>query len=112
MKTHEIVISKVKAWLESEEKSYQWLAVELEISKGMVGHMLSGKRVLQPYHIEQLAKLMKIQLSELLKVEKQEQGLLTYQLRGNTSNRRSKRELDSLLFAIEDYVGLKEQVNQ
>jgi transcriptional regulator with XRE-family HTH domain len=112
MKTHEIVVSKVKAWLEAKGKSYQWLADELGISKGMVGHILSGKRVLQPRYIEQLAKLMEIQLVELLQAEKKEQGLLTVHLRGTISNRRSKRELDSLLFAIEDYVGLKEQVNR
>lgn len=110
MKTYEIVISKVKIWLEAEGKSYQWLADELGISKGMVGHILAGKRVLQPRYIEELAKLMKIQLGELLQTERKEQGPLTIHLRGTTSNRRSKRELDSLLFAIEDYVGLKEQV--
>lgn len=37
---------------------------------------------------------------------------LTVKLRGNLSNRRSHRELDSLLFAINDYIGLKEQVNK
>lgn len=110
MKTQEIVANKVKVWLDAEEQSYQWLADELGISKGMVGHLLSGNRVLQPHHIELLAKLMKLPISELLQGEKKEEGLLTVYLRGSTSNRRSKRELDSLLFAIEDYVGLKEQV--
>lgn len=110
MKTDEIVIQKVKSWLEQEGKSYQWLADELQISKSMVGHMLSGKRVLRPQYIEQLAKLMNIQLSELLQTESNNYGALTVRLRGKTSNRRSKSELDSLLFAIEDYVGLKEQV--
>ena len=33
-------------------------------------------------------------------------------LNGELSNRRSKREFDSLLFAIHDYVGLKEQLKQ
>lgn len=110
MNTQEIVTGKVKAWLETEGKSYQWLAEQLGISKGMVGHMMLGKRVLQPRYIEQLAKLMKLQLTELLQTERKNKGPLTVQLRGNISNRRSKRELDSLLFAIEDYVGLKELV--
>ncbi|UJF33928.1 helix-turn-helix domain-containing protein [Paenibacillus hexagrammi] len=110
MKTQEIVVKKVKVWLEAEGKSYQWLADELELSKGMVGHLLSGKRVLQPHYIEQIAKLMDIQLVDLLRDETLETGLLTVHLRGSISNRRSKRELDSLLFAIEDYIGLKDQV--
>lgn len=108
MRTQEIVVKKVKAWLEAEGKSYQWLADELGLSKGMVGHLLSGNRVLQPQHIEQIARLMDTQVVDLLKDESREKGLLTVHLRGTFSNRRSKRELDSLLFAIEDYVGLND----
>ncbi|MGO4546776.1 helix-turn-helix domain-containing protein [Paenibacillus sp. 2TAB23] len=112
MKTDEIIISKVKAWLDKEGKSYQDIANELNISKAMVGHVMSGKRVLQPYYIEPLAKLLNKQMSDLLQPETQERGVLTYQLRGSTSNRHSKIEFDSLLFAIEDYVGLKEQLTE
>lgn len=112
MKTEEIVIAKVKAWLEAEEKSYQWLADELGVSKGMVGHLLSGIRVLQPQYIERLATLMNVPLVDLVRDEASEKGTMTVQLRGTLSNRRSKRELDSLLFAIEDYIGLKKQVNE
>lgn len=106
MRTQEIVIKKVKAWLEAEGKSYQWLADELGLSKGMVGHLLSGNRVLQPQHVEQIANLLDIQVVDLLRDESTEKGLLTVHLRGTVSNRRSKRELDSLLFAIEDYIGM------
>ncbi|MBO2946124.1 helix-turn-helix transcriptional regulator [Paenibacillus sp. F411] len=111
MKTQEIVVKKVKAWLEAEGKPYQWLADELGLSKGMVGHLLSGNRVLQPQYVEQIAKLMDTQVVDLLRDESREKGLLTVHLRGTISNRRSKRELDSLLFAIEDYIGLNDQVN-
>lgn len=111
MKTNEIVIHKVKAWLNKEDKSYQWLAEQLAVSKALVGHLLSGERTLQPRHIEQLAAVLGISVKELL-AQEQQQGHLTVQLRGNTSNRRSKRELDALLFAIEDYIGLKEQVKE
>lgn len=37
---------------------------------------------------------------------------LKIHLNGSLSNRRSKRELDILLFAINDYIGLKEQLKQ
>jgi transcriptional regulator with XRE-family HTH domain len=112
MRTQEIVVKKIKAWLEAEGKSYQWLADELGLSKGMVGHLLSGIRVLQPHYIEKMAKLMNVKLVDLLQDESSERGLLTVHLRGSISNRRSKRELDSLLFAIEDYIGLKNQVDR
>lgn len=39
-------------------------------------------------------------------------NIINIRLNGKLSNRRSKRELDNLLFAINDYVGLKEQLNQ
>lgn len=58
MNTQEIVVKKVKAWLEAEGKAYQWLADELGLSKSMVGHLLSGTRVLQPLYVERIAKLM------------------------------------------------------
>lgn len=109
MKTQDVVIRKVKDWLDVEGKSYQWLADELGLSKSMVGHLMSGSRMLQPHHIEQISKILNVELVDLLKRDSEEEEL-TIQLRGITSNRRSKRELDSLLFAIKDYIGLKDQV--
>lgn len=40
------------------------------------------------------------------------EGKLNINLNGSLSDRRSKRELDSLLFTINDYIGLKEQLQQ
>lgn len=39
------------------------------------------------------------------------EGKLSIHLNGKLTNRHTKRELEYLLFAIEDYVGLKEQLN-
>lgn len=110
MRTNEIVIRKVKTWLEQHNISYQTLANKLGISKSLVGHMLSGERTLLPERIEKLADLMEISVTELVRDESFQTGPLKYQLRGTASNRRSKRELEALLFSIEDYVALKEQV--
>lgn len=110
MKTNEIVIRKVKAWLDESQISYQMLADDLNISKSLVGHMLSGERTLLPERIEQLAKRMGISVAELVRNDSIQTGKLQYQLRGKTSNRRSKRALEELLFSIGDYVAIKEQV--
>lgn len=40
------------------------------------------------------------------------EGKLSIRLNGKLTNRRSKRELDNLLFAINDYIGLKDQFKQ
>lgn len=112
MHTNEIISNKVKAWLERENKSYQWLADQLDVSKSLVGHMLSGERKITSERIVQLAKLMNSSIEELLYHKSKNEGPLTVQLRGRTSTRKSKRELESLLFAIEDYVGLQEQLGR
>ncbi|MGD2198443.1 helix-turn-helix domain-containing protein [Lysinibacillus fusiformis] len=110
MKTNDIVINKVIKWLVAENKSYQWLAEQLGVSKSLVGLVLKGERTLKSERIEQLAKIMGITTKELVQSEATKKDQLTVNLLGELSNRRSKRELDSLLFAINDYLGLKEQV--
>ncbi|PJO44894.1 helix-turn-helix domain-containing protein [Lysinibacillus xylanilyticus] len=110
MKTNEIIIGKVQKWLEAEGKSYQWLSEQMDVSKSLVGFIMKGERTLKPERIEQLAKIMNITIKELMQSEVITKDKLTVNLRGKLTNRRSRRELDSLLFAIEDYIGLKEQV--
>lgn len=107
MKTNEVVIGKVKIWLQENGKSHQWLADELKISKALVGHMLSGTRTIQPKRIPELANILGLSVRELTEDSSLKSKRLVVQLRGSTSNRRSKQEVEELLFAIEDYLGLK-----
>lgn len=106
MKTNEVVIKNVKYWLKENDKTHEWLSKELDVSKSLVGHMLSGKRAILPKRIEALSKVTGIPMKELAKDNSQSGGL-TVKLRGQTSNRRSKQDLKSMIFAIEDYIGLK-----
>ncbi|PRO66450.1 helix-turn-helix domain-containing protein [Alkalicoccus urumqiensis] len=107
MNTQELVRTRLKQWLEKENKSYEWLAEQLHVSKALVGHLLAGRRTFQPHHIEQTAALMNLSVSELL--AREEKGKLHVQLRGELTNRRSRRELDNVIFAVEDYLNIKEQ---
>lgn len=107
MRTNEIVSEKVKIWLQENGKSHQWLAEELNISKALVGHMLSGNRTIQPKRIPELAKVIGLSVKELTEDNSLKSKRLVVQLRGSTSNRRSKQEVEELLFTIEDYLGLK-----
>lgn len=111
MKTNDIVINKIINWFVAEDKSYEWLAEQLGVSKALVGFMLKGDYTLKSERIEQFARIMGITTKELVHTDAiiiEDQ--LTVTLLGELSNRRSKRELDSLLFAIKDYLGLKEQM--
>lgn len=109
MKTNDIVVKKIRNWLECERRSYQWLAEQLEISKSLVGMMLNGERALKPEHIEHIAKIMDISIKDLIQLDDIKKDKLTVSLIGELTNRRSRRELDSLLFTINDYIDLKEQ---
>lgn len=110
MKTNEVVIKKVRKWLEAEGKSYKWLSEQMNISKSLVGFILKGERNLKPERIEQLAKIMNVTTKQLMQPEDVKDNKTTVKIRGEITNPISRRELDSLLFAIEDYVGLKEQM--
>lgn len=107
MRTNEVVIEKVKNWLQENGKTHQWLAEELQISKALVGHMLSGNRTIQPKRIPELAKILGLSVKELTEDSSIQSKRLVVQLRGSTSSRQSKQEVEELLFAIEDYLGLK-----
>lgn len=110
MKTNDIVINKIINWLVAEDKSYEWFAKQLGVSKVLVGFMLNGDCTLKSERIEQIARIMRITTKELVHTDAILEDQLTVNLHGELSNRRSKRELDSLLFAINDYLGLKEQI--
>ena len=106
MRTNDTIVKNVQNWLKENGKSQQWLAGELGVSRALVGHMLSGKRAILPKRIEALSKILDIPVKELIKDSSQSENLIV-QLRGQTANRRSKQDLKSMLFAIDDYIGLK-----
>ena len=105
MYTNEILINNVKNWLNENNKTYEWLSDKLKVSRSLVGHMLSGSRTIRPNRIEEISKAINVPVSELVKDSNQSKTL-NVQLRGRTANRKSRNELKSLLFSIEDYVAL------
>lgn len=66
MKTNDIVLNKIINWLEAEDKSYEWLAEQLGVSKALVGSMLKGDCTLKSERVEQFARIMRI-LSQVSK---------------------------------------------
>lgn len=65
--------------------------------------MLNSEGTLKPERIEQLEKIMGISTKEFIQPDVIKHDKLTVNIRGESITRRSKRELDSLLFAINDY---------
>lgn len=107
MNSNTIIVNNIKSWLQYHQKSQQWLAQEIGVSKALVGHMLNESRVIQPQRIVVIAKVLGVSVNELTTDASMRDERMTIELRGTLSSRRSKMELERLKFAIEDYVGLK-----
>lgn len=110
MNLNTVIANNIKLWLHDNQKSQQWLAQEIGVSKALVGHMLNESRVLQPRRIVAIAKALGVSVNELTTDASMKEERMTVELRGTLSNRRSKMELERLKFAIEDYVGLKDDL--
>lgn len=107
---NQVVIDRLKLWLSENDKSIQWLADEMGVSKSLVGHILTGERALLPKRIMQIAKIMKMSVEELISEPPKEKQIYEVHLRGKLETRMSKRQMSYLLFAIEDCVELQRQL--
>lgn len=99
---NKVIVQKVKAWLLDHDKSIQWLAEEIGVSKSLMGHMLTGERQFLPERMVQVARVMGITVDELLTTPKTVESTYTLLLRGKAESRVAKRHLSNMLFAIED----------
>ncbi|GEK32082.1 hypothetical protein KZO01_23910 [Kurthia zopfii] len=107
MNSNEYVLIRIKNLLQEQGKSYQDLSKETGISKSLIGHMLSGERVMKPERLVSISKALNTEMEDLLKVEETNEPLEIV-FRGQTTTRQSKRAFESVLFAIEDYVTMKQ----
>lgn len=106
MNTSDTVLKNINEQLKSQGKSRDWLAQQTGLSSSMIGHMLSGNRNIIPKRLVQIAQALEVSPSVLMKDPAKEERF-TVKLRGETSNRRSKTEMSSLLFVVEDAIDLK-----
>lgn len=109
MNLNTVIANNIKLWLHDNQKSQQWLAQEIGVSKALVGHMLNESRVIQPQRIVDIAKALGVSVNELTTDPSMREERMTVELRGTLSNRRSKMELERLKFEVEDYIGLKSE---
>lgn len=102
MNGNNIAIERVLEWLNENEKSYQWLADEIGVSKSLMGHILNGTRQFLPERIVQVAKAIGTTPAQLMEPRYTEEKPYTLQLRGKADSRVAKRHIENMLFAIED----------
>ncbi|MEK5338510.1 helix-turn-helix transcriptional regulator [Weizmannia sp. FSL W8-1119] len=106
-KANEAAIKKVRDWLDTEGKSIQDLAEEVGISKSLMGHILTGKRQFLPNRMAQVAKVIGVTVEELLAEDRSEKPYVL-SLHGKANSRATKRQLENMLFAIEDCLRIEE----
>ncbi|MDT3425204.1 plasmid maintenance system antidote protein VapI [Paenibacillus forsythiae] len=97
-----VAIAKVRVWLEANEKSIQWLADQIAVSKALMGHILNGERQFLPKRMVQVANVIGVTTQELLTPDHTEEKEYTLSLRGKADSRIAKRHLNILLHAIEN----------
>ncbi|KMY52539.1 DNA-binding protein [Bacillus sp. FJAT-27231] len=107
MNRNEMVINKVRTWLEENDKSYQWLANQIGVSKSLMGHILNGNRQFLPNRMIQVAEAMGITVEELITPEHKKEKPYTLQLRGKADSRITQDHLKNMMFAIEDYLRIQ-----
>lgn len=93
--------------MQEQGKSYQDLSNDTGISKSLIGHMLSGERVMKPERLIIIAKALGTEVNGLIQVNETNDPLEIV-FRGELTNRQSKRTFEAVLFAIEDYVTMKQ----
>ena len=107
MKSNKHVLERIKILLQKQGKSYQDLSNDTGISKSLIGHMLSGERIMKPERLVTIAEALGTEVKDLVKID-ETNGPLEIVFRGEPTNRQSKRAFESVLFAIEDYVTMKQ----
>lgn len=107
MKSNEYVLDRIKFHISEQGTSYQLLSEEIGVSKSLIGHMLSGKRVMKPERLVAIAKALNVEVEELIKPLESKNGPLEIKIRGELTSRKSNRTFDYALFAIEDYITMK-----
>lgn len=98
MSVSSVVAAYVSNWLKQHNKSYQWLADELGVSKSLVQHMLDGTRIFTTERIFQVANVLGVSVDELIN-DKKESAEYAVQLRGEISTREGESALQNVIFS-------------
>lgn len=104
---NDIVVNRIKPILQLQGKTVQNLSEETGIQFIRVERLLADELRIHPNEIIKMAKALDTKVETLLACE-HEHGPLQVILKGELTNRRSKRSFEAVLYAIEDYVTMKQ----
>lgn len=100
---------KIHTLLQEQGKSYQWLSDETGISKSFMDRKLARENIYKPDHLLVIiAEALKVSIEDLTATGSTQEAPLQIVIHGELSNHNSKRTFDSALYAIEDYMAMKQ----
>jgi plasmid maintenance system antidote protein VapI len=89
---------QVGNWLKKHNKSYQWLADELGVSKSFIQHMINGTRTFTSERIFQVSNILGVSVNELINNERESKEY-NVQIRGEISTREGESALQNVIFS-------------
>lgn len=104
---NDIVVNRIKSMLQLQGKTVQHLSEETGIPFIRVERLLADELRIHPNEIIKMAKALDTKVETVLAYQ-HEHSPLQVILNGELTNRRSKRSFEAILYAIEDYVTMKQ----
>lgn len=103
-----VIISNIKKWLDKTKTQQKDLAAMLDISPAYLNQILKGERNLQRKLIPRIVTVTGLTLDQLTEGKQENNGKLTYSLRGSISNAEGKRKQEQLILDVQHFVQLLE----
>lgn len=97
--------------LREEDKTQQYLADSLNISKQVMSKIVMGAKSINVSEISQIASVLKVPVERLLSVKEEEPKIHNFSFMGRVENKKTKVEIERLKIIIEEIMMLEEYAN-
>ena len=97
--------------LREEDKTQQYLADSLNISKQVMSKIVMGAKAINVSEISQIASVLKVPVDRLLNLKDEEPKNHKFSFMGRVENEKTKEEIERLKVIIDEIIMLEEYSN-
>jgi len=97
--------------LREKNKTQQYLADKLNISKQVMSKIVIGSKAINVSEISQIASILEVSAERLLDIKKEEPEMHNFSFMGRVENEKTKKEIERLKTIIEEIIMLEEYAN-
>lgn len=97
--------------LREEDKTQQYLADSLNISKQVMSKIVMGAKSINVSEISQIAFVLKVPVERLLSVKEEEPKIHKFSFMGRVENKKTKEGIERLKIIIDEIMMLEEYAN-